>query len=649
MDEIADASQLKRALEDGHIRGSTRCYRCKTKRLKCQYEFPQCSNCVAADEECFAWIKGLSNPIPRSLICHLEKRVAELEIELSRLSHHPTLEESEAQASNLAKFAAAPFLKAMEQSENGKVTNFSFLYFRSSSLPPPFDSIISNSERGNMHSFLKHHSPVDLLTIPRDVVRILMDNYISIHQPQYPIISILELKDIETKVFDSSDKATSFDIAVISIALAISAATLTHKSEKKSLSSSSVLFSRAMLEVTRILWANKLQKLQITLLIAHYGFANPYAADVWYSIRECLRLSLDLGLHVDLDSTTSTIRDIDYHRRLFMVAASMSRHLSAVIRISFPIPTSLITVGSPSTIDDSFIAVDRIDQSGPRTKAAALHFFQFRLYETEVHEVLWLGRDISLSLDDWFNQMETNLEKWYLKAEEFAKVNQLRFRLICKASLQTRLRRRTPRNSNPPRSSYVKLVNSLMLLIDEYLRDTRSGQVFYLLMGVYYVEEAAVNLADVMWNQAHWILEYFTYDLLASKLKGAVQLLERFAARWPDIHAGKMVETLSQLENNVSSRLRSLSEKGINSESVQDTRDEEITGQIDQLLFPQKDIPHVEENLIEYHPADDSFIQSEIGMMENLSYSNKQSKWNDNFNIGSLPNLEDYVQFDDWL
>ncbi|KAG7832641.1 hypothetical protein KL943_004582 [Ogataea angusta] len=646
MDEIADPAELRKILNDSHARSSTRCYRCKTKRLKCRYEFPTCTNCEKEGHECLAWVKGLNKPVPRSLALYLENRVAELEIKLAELSVDRILDKSEEQALTFARYAATPFIDAFESSEYDRgVISFPFLYFRSSSLPAPFDSMLDNSERGNMKRFVEEHPPVDLYSIPTDVVQILMQDYTSYHQPQYPILSKLELKEIEARVFESRDSADSYDYAAISIALAISAATLTHKGEKKSLSSSSVLFSQAIMQLTHTVWGNKLKKLQITLLIAHYAFANPYAADIWYTIRECLRLCLDLGLHKEVEMETSTMIDIDLRRRLFLVTSSMARHLSSVLRIAFPIPDSFITVEKPATVNDSFITERGIDLSGPQTKAAALHFSQFRLYETEVHEVLWLNKELNTDPEEWLDEMESKVEKWYLKAEEFAKLNQLRFRLICKASLQTRLRRRTPRITNPSRPSYVKLVNSLVLLIDEYLRDSRSGQVFYLLMGVHYIEEAAVNLADVIWTQSDWILDFFTPDFLDSKFKGCLDLLLRFSERWPDITRGKMIQTLTDIYSKASRLLFAIAKKRSGFESLE--RDTEVSAQIEQLMFPQNDVL-VPEASLHLRGTKPSNLLSSDSMPGMLSV-NKQSSWTDSFNVDGLLNLEEYVGLQDWV
>ncbi|KAG7895300.1 hypothetical protein KL936_000008 [Ogataea polymorpha] len=646
MDEIANPSELRKVFNDGHARSSTRCFRCKNKRLKCRYEFPACNNCEKEGHECFAWIKGLSKPVPRSLALYLENRVAELEIKLAELSVNPILDKSEEQALTFARYVATPFVDAFESSECDRgVVNYPFLYFRSSSLPAPFDSMLDNLERGNMKRFVEEHPPVDLYSIPRDVVQILMQNYTSYHQPQYPILSRLELKQIQFKVFESRVTASSYDYAAISIALAISAATLTHKGERKSLSSSSVLFSQAIVQLAHTNWESKLKKLQITLLIAHYAFANPYAADIWYTIRECLRLCLDLGLHKDVQIETSTMIDIDLRRRLFLVTTSMSRHLSSVLRIAFPIPDNLISVEKPATVDDSFITEKEIDLSGPQTKAAALHFYQFRLYETEVHEVLWLNKELNIDAEEWLDDMDSKVEKWYLKAEEFAKLNQLRFRLICKASLQTRLRRRTPRITNPPRPSYVKLVNSLALLIDEYLRDSRSGQVFYLLMGVYYIEEAAVNLADVIWTQSDWILDFFTSEFLDSKFKGCIDLLLRFSERWPDITRGKMIQTLKDIYFKASKRLFAIAKNRSSYETFEE--DDQVSAQIEQLLFPQNDVLAPEASL--HLPRDEPSSILDSRSMPALLSINNQSSWTDSFKVDGLLNLEEYVGLQDWV
>lgn len=639
MDELFTPADIEVLQKSSHRRSSTKCYRCKQKRIPCSYEFPKCTSCKRDNVECYAWVRGLRKPIPRSLPLYLEARVAELEIELKKLKQHHVIDDLEELSYSITKSAAAPFIESFALAEyDNTFASFSSFYFTSSNLPAPFDTMIDDSKRGNMKTFIESHPPVDLSTIPRNVVEIMMSNYMDIHLPQWPVVSKSQLTGILNKVLDSPSTATSFDKAVVSITMAISAALITNKSEKRALSSSNALFATTISQILETKWESKMKKLQITLLIAHYAFANPYAADIWRTLRDALRLCVDMGLHKEVESEVITVLDVDDRRRMFLVCSAMLRHLSSVLRIRFPIPHELISVEYPTIVDDSFITEKGIDYSGPKTKAAALHFYSLRLCESEICDVLWHNKDISGSIEDWVENMDARVESWYIKAEEFAKVNQMRFRLITKASLQIRMRRRTPRIPEPSHVSVIKLVEALTVHVDEYLSDSQCGQVSYLLMGLYYVEEAAINLLDVLWFQHDWIFESFTLEYLNSKLRCCFELFDKFNERWPDIGASNMKFYLQEIHQKILTKLET--PDGVSAESIVET-----SQQIDYLIFPHNGKASSNPSLLETDSNSGPLLE-EISYPDNEFFVlhekfSEKSNWEDHFNDTNFWNLKD--------
>ena len=588
MDELFSPEEIKILEQSTHRRSSTKCYRCKHKRLPCNYQFPKCDSCLKENIECNAWVRGLNKPIPRSIPLYLEDKVANLEIELDKLKNHHVINNAEEESYTITKYVSTPLLQSFINSENeSTIQSFSFLYFNSCNLPAPFDNMIEGSKRGKMKHFIENHPPVDLLTIPKNVVKIMMSNYMDFHLPQYPIISRPMLTEMLETVLNKPEIASLFEKAVISITMAISAALITNRSEKRALSSSSALFSATISTIFETSWENKMQKLQLTLLIAHYSFANPFAADIWHTLRDALRLCIDMGLHKEVTSEVITVLDVDDRRRLFLVCSGMLRHLSAVLRIKFPIHQNLISVEYPTIVDDSFITEKGIDYSGPQTKAAALHFYSFRLCESEVCDVLWYDKEINVNINDWIDSMEEKVENWFITAEEFAKVNQLRFRLICKASLQIRLRRRTPRIPNPSHESFLKLIKAVLIHVDEYLNDAKSAQVSYLLMGVHYIVEAAINLLDVLWFEIDWIKEFYSFEFLINKLGECIELLNKFSERWPDIKESNIPNYLENLKNDVIKK---------NDGLLNDDECNIISSKIEKLIFPTKIISKVSDD-----------------------------------------------------
>lgn len=652
MDEIFTKSEIEILQKSSHRRSSTKCFRCRHKRIPCSYEFPRCVNCVKAGEDCHAWIKGIKKPIPRSLPLYLENRVAELEIELDSLKQHSVIDNAEEHSYLITKYTGTPFLECFDHSENDKnsIASFNFIYFNASNLPAPFDLMFDTNKKGTMKSFLEKNTPLNLNSIPKNAVKMMMANYMDFHLPQYPIISRPMLTDMLKRVLDDPDNATSFDNAVVSITLAISAALITNRNEKRALSSSSALFSTTMLQILKTSWEFKMRKLQMSLLIAHYGFANPYAADVWLTLRDAFRLCIDMGLHKEVESEVLNVVDADDRRRLFLVCSGMLRHLSSVSKIKFPISQTLISVEYPTIVDDSFISEKGIDYSGPQTKAAALHFYTFRLMESEVCDVLWNNKEISGTLEEWLKMMDEKASAWYLKAEEFAKINQLRYRLISKASLQIRLRRRTPRIPNPTKESFIDLVEAISIHVDEYSNDAKTCQVSYLFVGVYYIVEAAVNLLDIMWFESDWILDSFSLEYLNEKLKGCINLLDKFKERWPDIEASNMPSYLNELREKAVDKLNRV-------EMDEETKFK-ISSKIENLVFPYKGkessiTPSLNLNALleknnhllnHSHKQNHSTIFVDEGeiLLKDFILTGK-SNWNDHFTDGKFWDIEDIL------
>lgn len=63
------------------------CKRCRSKKVKCDQEFPQCGKCKARGVECIGVDPVTGREIPRSYIIHLEERVKQLESQLKQQSY----------------------------------------------------------------------------------------------------------------------------------------------------------------------------------------------------------------------------------------------------------------------------------------------------------------------------------------------------------------------------------------------------------------------------------------------------------------------------------------------------------------------------------------------------------------------------------
>lgn len=122
MDE-EDHSSKRQKLDSGlrvlnMARTIDACQRCRSKKVKCDQNFPTCFRCQKAQAECVGVDRATGRAVPRSYIYHLEQKVASLEKQLSthgisaKGSDHVLLPASLSQSSSLLSTSMS--LKPME-------------------------------------------------------------------------------------------------------------------------------------------------------------------------------------------------------------------------------------------------------------------------------------------------------------------------------------------------------------------------------------------------------------------------------------------------------------------------------------------------------------------------------------------------------
>lgn len=74
--DAADASSEGQRPAKRRARGALACQRCKTRKQRCDNDFPSCSSCLSAGEVCSYGFKQI---YPAKYVSSLEKRIAELE------------------------------------------------------------------------------------------------------------------------------------------------------------------------------------------------------------------------------------------------------------------------------------------------------------------------------------------------------------------------------------------------------------------------------------------------------------------------------------------------------------------------------------------------------------------------------------------
>lgn len=152
-----------------------------------------------------------------------------------------------------------------------------------------------------------------------------------------------------------------------------------------------------------------LEELQAVLLLAGLALLRPVAPGLWYIIGVAVRLAIDLGLHfedsdLELDGSVtyggSTPKGVgrkqwtkDLKRRLWWCTYSFDRLVSTCVGRPFGIADHVITTPFPSMLDDRSITTAGFlcpphTHEAPSYKYVAQHYFQLRLLQSEILQVL---------------------------------------------------------------------------------------------------------------------------------------------------------------------------------------------------------------------------------------------------------------------
>lgn len=204
------------------------CARCRRRKIKCDFVYPQCGACIAVGVECLGYDTTTGGEQPRSLVKFLENRIAYLEIELSLLQANVAGEQDLDQKTIPHAFPGirSHLLRSLilrnDLDPTRGVASWLSAPYLSSSLLPTLASdggatnVVDSSQMKDNDLAQKR----DIASIPRNVVDIMLRHYSEVYLAQYPIVDEAELMEQCNRVYDR--KATPFDLFVVCMALSIS-------------------------------------------------------------------------------------------------------------------------------------------------------------------------------------------------------------------------------------------------------------------------------------------------------------------------------------------------------------------------------------------------------------------------------------------
>lgn len=74
--QVNDNESRKRRVTDSTAKIRSACKRCRSKKIKCDQQFPSCKNCSKVNEPCVSLDPATGEDVPRSYLLFLEDRVS---------------------------------------------------------------------------------------------------------------------------------------------------------------------------------------------------------------------------------------------------------------------------------------------------------------------------------------------------------------------------------------------------------------------------------------------------------------------------------------------------------------------------------------------------------------------------------------------
>ncbi|KAL3446359.1 hypothetical protein BJX65DRAFT_318810 [Aspergillus insuetus] len=545
-------------MQKSQRRSTKVCTRCRQRKTKCDFKFPQCTSCSLANAACLGYDPATKQAVPRSLVKSLEARVAHLEAQLLALqstSHNAPYSMASSIAQANISFGVpkpGPYLQSKLSSA---------LFLRPSCPPLAISPITrrsdvessepnelsSNERRRSRHKSTYKAYMINLGSVPHSALERMIRNYSDTHLPQYPIISATMLEHIlqqiraetlaeASSLFDVDPASTGlghFEFFVVFIVLAISASTLTWRAETQAREACDSFYKSALKHLQLLEDYSEIKELQISLLLAHFAHMCPELVDNWTCISNAVRIVLSLGLYREcpegLDPEQKRIRS-----ELFWVTYGMERSLCTNLRLplSFPEESITIKVRTPGKLSNPLFSADDM-----KKKSSANHIYRYRMMETEVHRVLYLEEEILMlgfpSVEEWIHDVTTRLDVWYTEAQTYTPYNMLEFKHVQFHHLMVRIYRPTPRLRTKSPQDWEIVLKACRRLIDDYVGQERRRRLFYPWHGVHILFETASIALDASWSARDYPpLVGEAEEMLQTHIPQCLQLLSAIGERW---------------------------------------------------------------------------------------------------------------------
>lgn len=372
-----------------------------------------------------------------------------------------------------------------------------------------------------------------------------------------------------------------FDHFAAFIALAISSITLTWKNETQARTASDAFFAISLQHLRLITVPTEVQRLQISLLLAHYAHLSPAKVDNWACIWNGSRVVLELGLHKSSPGKPSQDQG-GLRNQLFWVFYGMERSLCTLLRL--PLTFSEESITAPLEYPDS----DSISNDGAKKQSSASHLYRLRALETEVYRVLYLqetqAQGDCTDLDRWVEDVTSRLDEWLETARGFSRFQMFEFKMVQHSCVKARIYRPTPRLGARTPQSRQACFDACSTIVEDYQQQAKRRRLFYPWHAVHILYEAAIVMLEACWAlRDHVPSTQQARHILAVTVPDCLMLLSKVGESWED--AGVCVKHLQPIVNEVTVAFGNRVMTRVS--SPRKVSEVETTEKLHRLLFPE--------------------------------------------------------------
>ncbi|KAL4945815.1 hypothetical protein BDV06DRAFT_218891 [Aspergillus oleicola] len=365
----------------------------------------------------------------------------------------------------------------------------------------------------------------------------MLKHYSETYLVQYPVLGEAELIERCNRVCDKNGSA--FDNYVVCMALSISAHTLIHHDQIRATKAADDFWESAIMHLDAIWQQSLLTQLQAIMLLCHYGFVNPSAANSVACSQAAMALCIQLGLH--REPTPENIQcqiDVKSQRRIFWTCYAMNAQNQMLMTKAFDIDQIRLSVQYPTVPTTSTAQSARV--------ATANYLSAFRKLESEITMGLFHPQscDAEVAAPGWLDDVRARTKLWreQLESQEFA--SKVEFREVMFQYQRLRLSRPSPRFPVPCFSKRRESIAAGTFLATHYNRVMRQGGFFYWHHASWHLFEIGIVLADaantgldLVWRRQESFLKPNGAVEITGALRSIPMILRWMKHRWPQIEA----------------------------------------------------------------------------------------------------------------